>query len=77
MKLLLHPRSHSRVLAGVSLGSIDETKLVSLPLVAAAVLVLRVPGRPADGRSDREGHSRILTWLVNAVRIALNLQLVE
>jgi hypothetical protein len=61
----------------VSLGSIDETKLVSLPLVAAAVLVLRVPGRPADGRSDREGHSRILTWLVNAVRIALNLQLVE
>jgi hypothetical protein len=54
-----------------------KTKLVSLPLVAAAVLVLRVPGRPADGGSDREGHSRILTWLVNAVRIALNLQLVE
>jgi hypothetical protein len=50
-----------------------KTKLVSQPLVATAVLVLRVPGRPADGRSDREGHARFLTWLVNAVRIALNL----
>jgi hypothetical protein len=49
---------------------------VSLPLVAAAVLVLRVPCRPADGRSDREGHSRSLAGLVNGVRIALNLQLV-